>query len=158
MTRGNRTYAPLPLTCGFAPGLGGVVHTCGEIDAPAARARPIELHLTARAALLGLGMRQFIDICAARLDGAHRNHLLHRPRAAVEWQGGRKINCPGLRVRGLGMIQDARIVDWLIDGVKRVALYHDIARLAVVKRGEGAVHRFDPIYRPVDRTKDIASP
>ena len=98
MTRAIEPAPNCPLTCGSAPGLGGVVHTCGEIDAPAARARPIELYLTARAALLGLGMRQFIDICAAPLDGAHRNNRLDRPRAAVEWQGWRKVNRPGLRV------------------------------------------------------------
>ena len=48
------------------------------------------------------------------------------------------------------MFQDAWIVDWLIDGVERIALHHNIAGLAVVERGEGAVHRLNAINWPVD--------
>lgn len=48
------------------------------------------------------------------------------------------------------MLQNARIVDWLTDGIERIALHHDIARLAVVEGGEGAVHGLDPVNWPVD--------
>jgi len=50
----------------------------------------------------------------------------------------------------LGMLQNAGIVDWLTDGIERIALHHDIARLAVVEGGEGAVHGLDPVNWPVD--------
>ena len=50
----------------------------------------------------------------------------------------------------LGYAPNARIVDWLTDGIERIALHHDIARLAVVEGGEGAVHGLDPVNWPVD--------
>ena len=54
------------------------------------------------------------------------------------------------------MFQSTGIIDWIVDGVERIAMHHDIARLSVVQGGEGIVHRFDPINWPVNRPKDIS--
>jgi len=67
-----------------ASDLSGVVHARGEVDAPATGPRPVQFHLAAAAPLLGLRMRQFIDIRTAWLNGSNRNHRLNCPRAAIE--------------------------------------------------------------------------
>jgi len=48
-----------------ASDLGGVVHARGEVNAPATGPRPVQFHLATAAPLLGLRMRQFIDIRTA---------------------------------------------------------------------------------------------
>lgn len=63
--RGNRPCVLLPQICRNTGDLGGVIHTRGEVDAPPTGARPSQFDLTAAATLLGLRMRQFIDIGAA---------------------------------------------------------------------------------------------